>query len=489
MNQAGARDFTSSQQTPPADIREKCSSLGFEILKRASEQKNFSGLCFYLVNDLRAFIEFDRCFLVFHLGGPSRVLATNHQPSLEKKSDSFSKMNELASGLSALGKGLLLSCEGEECDFGSHGIPDTVQSAIKHYTDFSGSRYFLCIPLMDIDSPVAHVVCEFFGDRLPNRLAIMALIEAAPLLTPTLLERWILEKKPSVSRLFHPEKTIWERLRSLDTRFWVAAPFCALIVAGLLLYFPVNYTVGGETTVVPWERRFAFCKMDGLIEKVLVKEGANVSQGDVLALLDPKDIHLKIAKTEREIDIMAKQIERLTREADKTPSKLGERKIAELERLKKVEELKFLRWQSQFLSIKSPLSGIVMTKDVDSLAGKRMSAGEPFCEVADPTALAAEVLVPDYKAALVKPKQSLEVYLNNNPLKSIRMEVAEIAPNAEMTPRHGNVCRVKGRFQHSPESVIVGMTGIGKIETEKTNLWSIIFEAIALRWNQLSLYI
>ncbi len=36
---------------------------------------------------------------------------------------------------------------------------------------------------------------------------------------------------------------------------------------------------------------------------------------------------------------------------------------------------------------------------------------------------------------------------------------------------------------------MVGMTGTGKIHVEQTNLWSIIVEAAALRWNQLSLYL
>ena len=489
MNQAQARDFTAGQSAPASDIREKCQSLGFEMLKRASAQKDFNGLCLFLVNDLRAFIEFDRCFLVFHLGGPSRVLAINHQPALSNKSESFSPMNDLATGLRSLDKGLLLSCEGEECDFSGHGISNTVRDAIKQYTDFSGSSYFLCIPLMDTASPVAHVVCEFFGDRIPHRLAVAARTEAAPIMAPTLLERWILDQKTSVSRLFHPDQTVFKRLGLVDRRFWIAGAVCAFIALALLLLFPINHTVGGEATVVPWERNFAFCKMEGLIEKVLVKEGDVVGQADVLAVLDPKEIYLKIAKTEREIEIMAKQIDRLTREADKTPAKLGERRIAELERLKKIEELKFFKWQSQFLTIKAPQSGIIMTKDIESLAGKRMNAGEPFCEIADPNAMAVEVLVPDYRAALVRPKQTLDVYLNNDPLKSFKLEVSEVAPNAEVTPRHGNVCRVKGKFRQAPQSVMVGMTGIGKIETDKTNLLSIIYEAIALRWNQLFLYI
>lgn len=178
----------------------------------------------------------------------------------------------------------------------------------------------------------------------------------------------------------------------------------------------------------------------------------------------------------------------MSREADKTPSKLGERKIAELERQKKSEELKYYRWQSQFLSIKAPSDGIIMTKDVDSLAGKKMTAGEPFCEIASPGEMAAEVLVPDNKAALVKPGQPMDVYLNNNPMMSYRLHVAEVAPSAEVMPRQGNVCRVKARFPQAPQSAMVGMTGICKIHTEKTTLWAIIWENIVLRWNQLSLY-
>ena len=130
-----------------------------------------------------------------------------------------------------------------------------------------------------------------------------------------------------------------------------------------------------------------------------------------------------------------------------------------------------------------------MTKDVDSLAGKKISAGEPFCEIAAHGELAAEVLVPDNKAAIIRHKQTVDIYLNNNPLTSYKLEVNEVAPSAEVMPRQGNVCRVKAKFPQAPESAMVGMTGIGKIHVEQTNLWSIISEAIALRWNQLSLYL
>ena len=126
---------------------------------------------------------------------------------------------------------------------------------------------------------------------------------------------------------------------------------------------------------------------------------------------------------------------------------------------------------------------------MDSLAGKKINAGEPFCEIAAHGELSAEVLVPDNKAATVKQGQTVDIYLNNNPLTSYKLVVNEVAPSAEIMPRQGNVCRVKAKFPHAPESAMVGMTGIGKIHVEQTNLWSIIVEAAALRWNQLSLYL
>ena len=105
MNQSEAKDINDNHEAPaPPDIREKTLALGFEIARRATLQKTFGDLCLFLVNDLRAFIEFDRCFIIMHIGGSSRVVAMNHQPSIEKKSESYSRMNDLGAGIKSLAK-------------------------------------------------------------------------------------------------------------------------------------------------------------------------------------------------------------------------------------------------------------------------------------------------------------------------------------------------------------------------------------------------
>jgi hypothetical protein len=57
-----------------------------------------------------------------------------------------------------------------------------------------------------------------------------------------------------------------------------------------------------------------------------------------------------------------------------------------------------------------------------------------------------------------------------------------------VVPRLGNVLRVRAGFESVPVGIKVGMKGIGKIFTEKTNIWTVVTHGLLVRWNHLSLY-
>ena len=105
-----------------------------------------------------------------------------------------------------------------------------------------------------------------------------------------------------------------------------------------------------------------------------------------------------------------------------------------------------MKWKSQFLEIKAPVSGIVITKDVDSFVGKKFKAGEPFCQIAVPGDLWITVYAPEDKISLVRKGQPLDAYLNSEPSKGYPLKVAEIVPAAEVLPRMGNVFSVRAPF-------------------------------------------
>jgi hypothetical protein len=261
----------------------------------------------------------------------------------------------------------------------------------------------------------------------------------------------------------------------------------ALAVA-LLFYFPLDYTVGGEAVISPWERHLAFCKSDGLIEKTLVTEGSRVQKNQILAVLEPTELKYKIDSAERQAEILARKVVLLSREADTTPAKLGERKIIELERQKALEDLQYLKWQSQFLEIRAPVSGVLLTKDVESLAGKKLRAGEPFCEIVPTEELTVEIFLPEDGVDVARKGQTAYVYLNHDPIRGYKLRVEEIAPAAEAVPRLGNICRIKAKFGETPREIKVGMKGVGKIHTGTTSVYSIVKRGILVRWTRLSLY-
>ncbi len=213
----------------------------------------------------------------------------------------------------------------------------------------------------------------------------------------------------------------------------------------------------------------AFVKIDGLVDQIFVREDSPVEKGQVLAVLDNKDLDHEIKTAERKFDVLTNEMILLRRESGQDPAKLAESKVVELKRKSAWEELEYLKWKTRFLEVRSPVSGVVVTKEVDALVGKKFRAGEPFCEIAAPGELWVTVYVPEDRISPVKKGQAAAVYLNNETGKAYHLKVEEIAPVAQAMPRLGNVYRARASFVETPKDLRVGMKGIGKITTEKTS--------------------
>lgn len=480
---------TTLQTENVLDPRQRVLVLGVELAKRATNAKTPDDLYFLLVNDLRTLIEFDRCFLVTHFAGRSGFTAANNQPTLDDKSKVYVDIAKLAPHLRGLDKAILLLNDPENIEFPDEEMSDDLKKGLISYLGSSDCKYFICLPLLKDGAPIGHLMLEFFEGSVPQQFEIIGLISIAPLLASALAEKWLFSRHPEMKSLTDPEWT--RKARALKFfRDHLKLIISVTIVALVMFFlFPIYNSVGGEAEIAPWERLTAFCKIDGMIEKVLVTEGSTVGKNQVLAVLDRREQDYSIETAQREVEILTRQAKLLSLESDETPSKLGERQIIELERKKRQAELDFRKWQSQFLDIRSPVPGIVLTKDVESLAGKRMKGGEPFCEIAVPGDLVTEIYVPEDKAVLVKKDQEARIYLNNNPGTGYKLVVTEVSPSAEVVPRLGNVCRVRAKFDAVPPGTKVGMKGVGKIYTVRTNLWSIICHGLLIRWNYLSLYL
>lgn len=491
--QSDAKAGSGLAQSPDAsekrytDEARKTLASSLELARRASELDSLEDLQYFLVNDLRVLIQFDRSFLITHMGRSSQVRAAANQPTLEARSRIYEGLMDLSQNLRGLKKGLLLRSDLNSNDKVFEDLKDHQKRALAQYIEVSGCSYLFMIPLIKRNTTVASLLLEFFDAPPPTQTQAVALLSVAPILSSLLVERWIIDKHPRViSRIVsRADRANSQGLLRRNLKWLI--PLTALIIAAVLLW-PIDVEVGGEAQVTSLKKNIAFCRMDGLIERVLVTEGELVNDDQILAILDPTDLNYQIESAGREYELLVKKLNTLSVESDVDPTKLAEAQLVDLRRKKVWNDLQYHKWRRRFLEIRAPTSGVILTKDIQSVTGKKLKAGEPFCELGKPSELAVDVFVPDKRASKARLGQKVKIYLNNDPLNPFPLSVDKIAPSAEVIPRLGNVCRVRAEFTNAPDTVKIGMKGIGKIHVGESTPWELIKTSMAEKLNYLSLY-
>lgn len=479
-----------SQVQKPAEPKktvdpcQRAVALGLEFVKRCLQTNSIDDLHFLLTNDLRALMPFDRSFLMTHTRAESVLAAIGGLSKVEKTSKYTEAINEIAGQLKTLDGGILISGQGNLLD---EEIPNDMKQALEEYPKASGSSFVLFVPLTHRNLILGHLVVEFLDPNPPDQLGILTTLNVAPFVAAALFEKLLFEKKPGLMELIAPAAAAG----SFAKRYSPAKKIGLLVLLILLVLAfvaPFPFTIGGEAEIAPTDRNLAFCKIERLIDKVMVLEGSRVEKNQVVATLDSRELDYKIRLQEKQVNILSSEMTILRSSANEDPSKQAESALVELKRKAAWEELQFLIWQTQFLKIKTPVSGITITKKVDSLVGKKLQAGEPFCEIASPSQLFAEAFVPEDRITQPKQGQTLDFYMFGNPRKSYPLIVKEIAPSAEVVPRLGSVYRIKAPLVDVPPDEMVGMKGVGKITVKDSTLAAIAYDRILSRLQKLSLH-
>ncbi len=432
------------------DSKQKALAAALEFSKRLFDVESLDECLFALTNDLRVLIPFDRALLITHFRGKSEFVAATNQPTLKSKFRFFQNATELARQIKDADVAVLISSQSETESLANENISPEAREALLGYIRDSGCSLILCMPLKHNNNLIGHEILEFYGEARPSQLELLAVLSVAPFFAAALLEQWMADQYPerrTPLAALQPGSGVVERY--LNRPYILAA--VALCFCVVVFLIPITRTVGGDCDVFPKERYLAFVKIDGLIDRIFVKEGSKVKEGEVLALLDRKELDHEIKIAERKLEALTSEMNLLRRESGQDPSKLAESKLVDLKRTSAAEELEYLKWKTNFLEVRAPVSAIVVTKEVDSLVGKKFRAGEPFCELAMPGDLWVAILAPEDKISLIKPGQTESIYLNTEPYRRFELKVAEIAPIAQVqTPNrqcvqsHGSVQECAG---------------------------------------------
>jgi putative peptide zinc metalloprotease protein len=144
------------------------------------------------------------------------------------------------------------------------------------------------------------------------------------------------------------------------------------------------------------------------------------------------------------------------------------------------EKLKILNMQLEFLSIRSPIDGVVATSYLHNRIGDFLDKGNVFCEIVSDGVMVVEMPVPEKEIGDVQLGFPITIKVRGYPRRWYQARVRSIAPVAA-TNGSGQTVLVQGELPNSDGSLKAGMTGVGKILCGKRTIYEIAFHRL-YRW-------
>lgn len=243
----------------------------------------------------------------------------------------------------------------------------------------------------------------------------------------------------------------------------------ALTSAGIALAVPFPHQLSGGCQVEPSIRRFVAAPFDGTLEIACVKPGDLVSEGDVMARMDGREVRWETAGLEADRQQAVKK-----RDAAQASHSYGEQRIAELEIERLDLKLRVLEFRASNLEVRSPVDGIVTSGDLERAVGAPLSVGQTLFEVAPLTRMIAEVAIADDEVAHLREGQSIQMRLDAYPGDDWEAKVLRVQPRSEIRDEE-NVFIAEAELDNRDGRLRPGMKGRAKITAGTRTLGWIFF--------------
>jgi biotin carboxyl carrier protein len=199
------------------------------------------------------------------------------------------------------------------------------------------------------------------------------------------------------------------------------------LIAFLTMCLPVKYRVGCDCQVQPVVRRFVAAPYDGKLEKSLVEPGDQVTEHQLLARLDGRELRWELAGLEAELNRAEK-----SRDSAMAIGSMAEAQQADLEYERVALKIKLLQNRLDRLEVRSPLSGIVISGDLKKTVGAPLSVGQVLFEISPLDRMIVEVAIPEREILHVMRGMEVVFRVDAYPGKKWSGIIHKIFPRAEM---------------------------------------------------------
>ena len=441
-----------------------------ELAAELAHTQDPERIAYLATNRLPAVVPCDRAFLAAARGERLRILAITGHDEVHQGSAQVEALRALAAWTTRQGKDCYLTEPAV-----ANSDDEELKGRFQTYRDTTAMNSCLLVLLRESGEGeqggevVGVLAAESREPRVyaPADMSVLGLL--AKLLAATLERARRYADLPAIGLLEGVSKLRRRGgVRGRAVRWMVVL---GAVVAGLL-FGRLPFRVGGAVQVVPQRRGLLVARTPGLVREVRVREGEEVSAGDVLIVLEDDQVRLAIEQQRKALAVSERKL-RAYRAANDPAREQEEQANYE------VIQAQVARLEAQLEStrIRSPLAGVVLTPNLENLVGSYVAEGQVLCEVAPLDRLELEVAVPEDLVGYVREGQEVSFVLSAYPDTTFRGEVTHIGLRSQ-TRAQRNTFVVRSSIEEPEVRLRPGMTGWARVRSGQRSAGFVLFRKV-----------
>ncbi len=447
-------------------------ATGLDLVQAAQEHEDLNQAAMAAVNELATRVAADRVSLGIERKGKLQLRAISRTAWFDRKSQLVESIeNAMEEAIDQEAAAVYPAAE----ETRSRIIVAQRDLAVR-----AGARAVLSVPLVAFGRPVGALTLErtegppFDADGI-ELCEVMGQLLGPVLLAKLERERWIAGKAVRAVTNFR-DKLVGPRQPA-----YKLGAIAFVLIALFLSFAKGEFRISARTTVEGSVQRAIVAPFQSYVAEALVRAGETVHQGQVLAVLDNRDLKLDRVRWESEREQVFRKYQEALAKHDRATSQILSAQLSQAEAQLALTEEKLARTR-----LVAPFDAVVVSGDLSQLLGAPLELGKVLFELAPLDSYRVILKIDERDIAYAKPGQQGELVLTGLTGVTVPFTLKTITSVA--TAQEGrNFFRAEAQLDDASARLRPGMEGVGKVNVGEAKLvW--IWTRNFVDWIRVSLW-
>ena len=242
--------------------------------------------------------------------------------------------------------------------------------------------------------------------------------------------------------------------------------------AGLLLFcmltlIQADHRISAVSSVEGALQQAVVAPFAGYLSSANTRAGDHVEEGQVLAVLDDRDLLLEHEKWSSERDKHSKEYQQALAVRDRAKVSMMSARIAQAD-----AQLRLVGEQLTRTQLRAPFAGVIVSGDLSRALGAPVERGQLLFEIVPSEGYHINLEVDEHDVAAIEAGQQASLRLAGMPDEIIPLRISRIFPVAS-ADQGSNHFRVEGELETTPGGLRPGMQGVAKIVVGRASLLTV----------------